>query len=192
MMDWKKLTPKRHEYCIEDRARMVEQIWRWKLIKLNNSWRKRETHMQSLCSRRSGEEAMLSSWHRGGTLSHCEKKFQGLEFTKFQIGFLQQDLWMDVPGFLAWQIFINHWMWGFGREYIRAAVGQNVLPYVSLVVSLARQLRKWFCKRCCFHFSFLLHQTFFTATGVSMRPIYSLWNHISPGVEKLARLHCQY
>ena len=29
--------------------------------------------MQSLCSRRSGEEATLSSWHRGGTLSHWGK-----------------------------------------------------------------------------------------------------------------------
>ena len=162
MRDKKKLTPERHEYCIEDGTRMVKQIWRWKLIRLNISWKSRETHMQSLCSRRSGEAARLSSWHRGDTLSRwgkvsrIHKMLNWISSTRFANG---------CSGLLGLTNLYQPLNVGILKGIFTGRPLDRMFSHMFSWSALQASWGNDFCKKHCLYFSFLPRQTSFHANG---------------------------
>ena len=97
--------------------------------------------MQSLCSRRSGEAARLSSWHREDTLSRWGKVSRFRFHKNVKLDFFNKICeWMFRAFGLDKSLSTTECGDLEGNIY-GPAVGQNVLPYVFLVSS-ASQLRK--------------------------------------------------
>ena len=128
--------------------------------------------MQSLCSRRSGEAARLSSWHREDTLSRwgkvsrIHKMLNWISSTRFANGCsgllgltnlyqpLNVGIWKGIFTGRPLDIMFSH-MFSWSARQLRKP-GNDFLKKTLLVLQFSTS-----------------SNLFFTPTGASMRPIYS-------------------